>query len=42
MSSATSIRSVPQTRLEPGLARCGAPRARRARRAPAGGRSRLH
>jgi len=42
MSSAHTITSVSQARPEAGLTRCAALRARRARRAPAGGRTRLH
>jgi len=42
MSSAHITMSFPQTRPEAGVTRCAAPRVRRARRAPAGGRPRLH
>jgi len=42
MSSAGLTTSILRTRPGAGPSRCAAPRARRARRAPAGGRHRLH
>jgi len=42
MSSAHTITSAPKSRPEAGRTRCASLRARRARRAPAGGRPRLH